>query len=158
MGNIHSTRWKNYKPKGLVEEYPSIDAGEIKEEVKLGNIYFDNDEMNEEENENLIAYYEKLGFEVSIDKMPQNFGGYRWWYKCPKCINRVKKLYLINGSFKCRKCHNLTYRSCRESHTKSPAEKLSYFYKKYLGKPMPKSDKRSFNILLANGPLNYLTS
>lgn len=38
------------------------------------------------------------------------FGGFRWWMLCPACYRRVGKLYLI-GQYRCRHCHNLTYRS-----------------------------------------------
>jgi len=51
------------------------------------------------------------------------FAGRRWWFICPMeidgedCNRRVGVLYLPNGkSFGCRHCHNLTYRSCQESH------------------------------------------
>jgi hypothetical protein len=52
------------------------------------------------------------------------FGGRRWWWICPlvgngrACKRRVSKLYLPPGSnyFGCRHCHELTYRSCQESH------------------------------------------
>ncbi len=48
----------------------------------------------------------------------------RWWFACPLVVNgracgrRVRMLYLPpNGRyFGCRGCHDLTYRSCQESH------------------------------------------
>ena len=45
-------------------------------------------------------------------------GGDRWWFTCPLCARRVGKLYLPPGGiyFGCRHCHDLTYRSCQESH------------------------------------------
>jgi len=51
-----------------------------------------------------------------------NFGGIRWWFECPHvvrgdpCARRVGKLYLKNRFFACRNCHDLTYRSCQQSH------------------------------------------
>jgi len=61
---------------------------------------------------------------VRIERLPQNFGGYRWWFRCPlvvngvPCLRRCGKLYLPPGGryFGCRRCHNLTYTSCNESH------------------------------------------
>lgn len=48
-----------------------------------------------------------------------NYGGLRWWFLCPACGNRVRRVLLPpSGScFRCRRCHRLTYRSCQESHT-----------------------------------------
>jgi hypothetical protein len=52
------------------------------------------------------------------------FGGRRWWFVCPlivrgiACNRRAGKLYLPPGAkyFGCRKCHDLTYESCQDSH------------------------------------------
>jgi hypothetical protein len=52
------------------------------------------------------------------------WGGYRWWFTCPLvvsgryCVRRVGKLYLPPGAryFGCRRCYDLTYTSCQESH------------------------------------------
>ena len=53
------------------------------------------------------------------------FGGFRFWFSCPLCHEkdlaplRVRKLYLpLDGgtAFGCRRCHDLTYDSCQDSH------------------------------------------
>jgi len=53
-----------------------------------------------------------------------NYGGKRWWFICPlvisgvACNRRVGVLYLAGGKyFGCRHCYNLTYQSCKESHS-----------------------------------------
>jgi hypothetical protein len=51
-------------------------------------------------------------------------GGRRWWFTCPLIVNgrscgrRVGKRYLPPGAryFGRRRCHDLTYTSCQESH------------------------------------------
>ena len=45
-------------------------------------------------------------------------GGLRVWWKCPQCGKRVRNLYSPPGPypFACRDCHDLTYKSCQESH------------------------------------------
>ncbi len=61
---------------------------------------------------------------VRMTTTPTQFGGRRWWFTCPlsvrgvPCNRRVGKLHLPSGArlFGCRRCHNLTYRSCQESH------------------------------------------
>jgi hypothetical protein len=54
---------------------------------------------------------------VSIETVPQHFGGRRWWFRCPECNRRCGKVYLPPGGhlFACRQCYRLTYRSCNES-------------------------------------------
>ncbi len=47
---------------------------------------------------------------------PCFFGGRRWWFVCPECHRRIGILYLVGTDLGCRLCHDLTYRSCRESH------------------------------------------
>lgn len=59
---------------------------------------------------------------IHLQSTVPHFLGTRWYFSCPmslergKCERRVAKLYLLNGHFGCRRCHNLTYRSCQESH------------------------------------------
>ena len=52
------------------------------------------------------------------------FGGRRWWFKCPLAVNRIHchrragKLFLPPGErfWGCRACHCLAYRSSQEAH------------------------------------------
>ena len=61
---------------------------------------------------------------IQLQTTPMHFGGVRWWFTCPlivdgnPCNRRVAKLYLSRDSmyYGCRRCHNLTYRSCQEAH------------------------------------------
>lgn len=66
-----------------------------------------------------------VDYRVRLEMMPVNYGGVRWWFRCPlsnhdrqPCNRRVGKLYLPPGGvyFGCRHCYNLTYTSCNESH------------------------------------------
>ena len=60
----------------------------------------------------------KVEERVNIDKTPLHFGGERHWMTCPRCGRRVTKLHLPPGEiyFGCRKCYDLTYQSCQDSH------------------------------------------
>ncbi len=58
--------------------------------------------------------------EICIINTHAYFGNYRYWMICPLCSrgDRLSKLYLPSGAkyFGCRKCYDLTYTSCNESH------------------------------------------
>lgn len=60
-------------------------------------------------------------YEVGLITTSCNFGGNRYWFRCPiaGCWKRVGKLYLppTGMYFGCRHCYDLTYRSCRNSHS-----------------------------------------
>ena len=55
-------------------------------------------------------------YRVYLTATPCHFGGQRYWFQCPlnTCNRRVGVLYMANGLFGCRHCHNLTYRSKNE--------------------------------------------
>ncbi len=61
---------------------------------------------------------------VQLQTTRPQFGGTRWWFRCPlavnntPCLRRVGKLYVPPGRlhYGCRHCYDLTYTSCQESH------------------------------------------
>lgn len=61
---------------------------------------------------------EEVDETARLDVTRLHFGGARFWFTCPRCGQRVGKLYLPPGArrFRCRRCYGLTYTSCRESH------------------------------------------
>jgi len=46
---------------------------------------------------------------ILFDWTPCNFGGYRWWFRCPECNRRVAILYGAGKYFLCRHCYDLSY-------------------------------------------------
>lgn len=70
--------------------------------------------------------HEAMEYSVRLTTTPLSWGGLKWWFICPlskngiPCGRRVGKLYLLNRHFACRHCHELTYRSCQESHKHDP--------------------------------------
>jgi hypothetical protein len=68
---------------------------------------------------------QSVDYEVPLETTFLHFGGVRWWFLCPlavrgtqPCNRRVGKLYLPRSGryFGCRRCYDLTYASCQESH------------------------------------------
>lgn len=57
---------------------------------------------------------EKTNFDYKIllEKTPCNYGGVRFWFLCPHCGRRMRKLHLYGvRKFLCRVCLNLSYAS-----------------------------------------------
>lgn len=46
-----------------------------------------------------------------LTQTPCYLGGYRRWFICPTCQNRMGVLYLRNSRFGCRRCQKISYQS-----------------------------------------------
>jgi len=58
--------------------------------------------------------WQELNYQVELETTKCNFGGLRYWFKCPECSKRACVLY--GGTiFKCRSCHDLVHKSRNES-------------------------------------------
>ncbi len=70
------------------------------------------------ERESILTLYPPLAQDISLVTTRLYGGGSRFWFACPNCRRRVGRLHLPHGKnyFLCRRCYNLTYRSCQESH------------------------------------------
>lgn len=64
---------------------------------------------------------------IPLTKTGCNFGGFRWWFKCPLCNKRVGKLFLYGSVYGCRHCYDLTYKS-RMLSSRSPPSRLKMSY------------------------------
>lgn len=51
---------------------------------------------------------------IPLDRTPCNFGGHRYWFRCPGCDRRVATLYAAGHFFLCRHCYGLSYASSQE--------------------------------------------
>lgn len=48
---------------------------------------------------------------IHFDTVPNNYGGIRGYFLCPLCGERIRKVYLYKGLFRCRRCAKLNYPS-----------------------------------------------
>ena len=90
--------------------------------VKSASVSFEIDRYGE----TLILKYTKTKHQetvciennIQLTQGPVGFGCIRYYFLCPNCGRRYSKLYLPPGAtrFACRKCYDLTYTSCQESH------------------------------------------
>lgn len=58
-------------------------------------------------------------YSIRLDKTPCNYGGYRYWFRCPSCSKRVSVLYCA-GTYVCRGCIG----ACYASQLQQPIDRL----------------------------------
>lgn len=77
--------------------------------------------------------WEPVEQKISLDRTPCNYGGYRKWFRCPRCYKRVAILYGAGKYFLCRHCYNLTYDSCNTHPIQRIFDKANKLRKKLGG-------------------------
>ena len=50
---------------------------------------------------------------VWLDTTPCNYGGVRWWFRCPCCSRRAAALYITGCRLRCIRCGRFSYASQR---------------------------------------------
>jgi hypothetical protein len=75
--------------------------------------------LKERESVYVLTLHSPLNQDISLVTTELPWGGKRYWFSCPNCRRRVGTLHLPPGRnyFLCRRCYDLTYTSCRESHS-----------------------------------------
>jgi hypothetical protein len=136
MGGFLSTRWGDHHKRGVVEECRLvIDAHEVARQggrrtdrfwdgQRLLPIYYCIEEVPEDADSMQVAIDLAGRAEIQVARLESthpHFGGVRWWFSCPQCARRCRKLYLPRGQWDlgCRSCHNLTYTSSQTAGTLS---------------------------------------
>ena len=71
---------------------------------------------------------DEFNYTVQLDYTECHFGGYRPWFNCPECSDRVGKLYMPPGGYRfaCRDCFNLGYHTSRTSGDEIKQAELRY--------------------------------
>jgi hypothetical protein len=141
MGGTSSTRWNDCERKLTVEECFSLDINMLVRDgfikfgyrdsdvlvwmnqitgMKLGSCQIEADTTNIDDSWISLTYKtitsEQISQGIYLLATTPNYGGIRWWFECPRCGNKVGKLYIAKEPhFSCRRCANLTYNSCRNS-------------------------------------------
>lgn len=62
---------------------------------------------------------------VPLAATEPNYGGVRYWGRCPRCDARVGVLFLSNNSFECRRCADVQYASTVGSEAERAASQLA---------------------------------
>ena len=160
MGGLLSTRWGDHHKRGVVENCLAIDAHELARQGRRATLLFFNGHRlffiryciesapgDGEPFQVTLDLAERGGIQVvPIEITHPHFGGMRWWFSCPQCARRCKKLYLPPRQWEiaCRLCHNLTYTSSQTAHTlsgdrfvQSLRKCCAGFLKRYCGEELP---------------------
>jgi len=100
-------------------------AADLDDETRVGALRFSYTLRDPRTDES-----ESVEYTVPLDYTECNFGGVRPWFRCPKCRERRRKLYLPpnggGGRYLCRECYDLGYRSSRTSGDDLKQAELRY--------------------------------
>lgn len=104
MGNLCSTRWHGHTPRPVTDEVPSLCVARIRGLDRLRP-------------QRTVVVVTPEGpprrHIVSLEPHAQPFGGYRWWFLCPRCQTPRHRLYEMVAGLMCRSCGGLRYRTSR---------------------------------------------
>ena len=79
----------------------------------------------------LTANGEQIQVGGALLRTEPNNGGTRWWFACPRCRRRVRKLYLASTPvFACRNCHHLRYASQSENQADRLLRRANKLYRR----------------------------
>lgn len=107
---------RQHKPKLDCEALSNIDLFQIFKQPKP-KIQLKSDSIISLYNENYFDITFSDGplknenYQLKVDKQKCNFGGFRYYFLCPLCTKRMRKLYSYLGFLLCRNCLNLSYQS-----------------------------------------------
>lgn len=63
--------------------------------------------------DNWNVQFDGGSYVIVIEKKSCNYGGFYYFFRCPDCSLRMRKLYCVAGKYLCRKCAKLGYYSQR---------------------------------------------
>jgi len=61
------------------------------------------------DDDSLLVEFDKGSYIIPVEAKKPNFGGVYYFFHCPLCNNRMRKLYCLKGQYQCRKCAGLGY-------------------------------------------------
>jgi hypothetical protein len=113
--------WKiklKHKPKTLCSTLPSIDSFTLFKNNHLHSFKIPDYHLTAlPSKDRFTVTYGKNkshSYVIPFEKQSCNYGGFRYYFHCPICKKRMRKLYFTHGAFLCRKCLNLGYYSQRQ--------------------------------------------
>lgn len=154
MGGFGSGRWSRWGGNGrpTVEAVRSLDVNRWHREGYLrAGVFFswkwtyadgDRAVINAEarSDEVVLRYrvrvnggeWEDVEDVVPLERTPCRFGGFRSWFRCPRCRRRAGKLYQAAKRFLCRRCYGLAY-DCQREKRDARARRRAFKIRRRLG-------------------------
>jgi hypothetical protein len=134
MGGLGSGRWFRSRERLTTEDLPRIDIRAMKRQGVLHPNYSGIFSWTIDDPRAGLMSFEihrgwlrvnyfvdcdsqdiKLSENIEFDSTPCHFGGERYWFLCPCCKKRITTLYRLRNLYRCRHCHDLSFRSQSES-------------------------------------------
>ncbi len=112
---------RNYKPKAICSKWREIDSFDMfkhQESIRYvkeseNRIIFSTAQYNLkatiQDDNSLEVHFDGGHYVIPMEQKTCNYGGFYWFFHCPKCKTRIRKLYCIQGRYICRKCARLGY-------------------------------------------------
>lgn len=109
---------KKHVARKLCSDFPSIDSFRLYQGNQINSFTVHPLDINAQTTSGSIkiTYGKRKSHAhiISVEKNSCNYGGFRYFFKCPLCHKRMRFLYLVAQSiFLCRSCLNLGYNSQR---------------------------------------------
>lgn len=121
LGVLQDEKEENNMIRRIVEHTSHLDIKQVKD-LETGSIYkvsWNNSVMLLEIKGDKVVLHYKYNNKnkkavISFDSSVVGYGT-RTWFNCPICRERFARVYIVDGVFGCRLCHNLTYITSRKS-------------------------------------------
>lgn len=68
-----------------------------------------------QDDDSLSVTFQGGSYTIPVEQKPCHYGGFYYFFHCPACKARMRKLYCIQGRYLCRKCAHLGYSTQRLS-------------------------------------------
>lgn len=129
---------KQHKPKSLCSCFMEIDSFSMFKNAELVRLVKESKDRISlmvpgydliatlQDNNSLDVRFKGGAYTIPVEQKPCYFGGFYYFFHCPACKARMRKLYCIQGVYLCRKCARLGYRSQRLR----PSERCGYMMDK----------------------------
>lgn len=119
---------RKHKPKPICEAYKSLELDSfsmfrnysqqvqlIRESAEKCSLYIPRYDLKAylQDDDSLLVKYNAGTYIIPVEKKSCFYGGYYYFFHCPRCSKRIRKLYCLDGQYLCRKCGNLGYYSQR---------------------------------------------
>jgi hypothetical protein len=126
-----------YGPKKLtLNDLPAMDAAVIKARLRKEQTFtitWDDRIRQSFRADESTLHALDLGQIIEIERTACHFGGERFWFRCPYCDSRRRKLYLSRHGMECRGCLELPYQVENETRDDRAMRRYRKFSLRHFG-------------------------